>query len=251
MLLVRFALLMLAVVVAAVVAVLADVWWLSVLAVIVLLVMTAASVAIVLRYTGMPGWLGPSEQAQLEDERLVDQETGLPTRRRWNEAQAREYAEEVARRGLVAVPEGWRGPHGAHRVLLVATAPVSSQQLRAALPDGTSRDDLAVLVVTPTLADTEARFRLGDPTEAVAHAEHVARQTVEMLRDAGVDVSGHIGAADPAVALSDGLRTYDAERVVAVRRHDDARRYLEDVPLQPAADAFGVPLTEVAAEATG
>jgi hypothetical protein len=249
-LLIRFALLMLTVVAVAVVAVLADVWWLGVLAVLVLVALTIASVFLVLHYTGAPEWLGPGEEAQLESARLVEPETGLPTRRRWNERSAREYAEEVARRGLVAVPEGWRGPEAAHRILLVATAPVSADQLRRALPDQASRDELAVLVVVPTLALTERQFRVGDPVEAVEHAEAVARETVGALRQAGLHVAGHIGAADPAVALSDGLRTYAAERIVVVRNHRGPRRYLEDVALEQAAEIFRVPLTELEAAPT-
>jgi hypothetical protein len=133
-------------------------------------------------------------------------------------------------------------------VLLVATAPVTTEQLRRALPDSVTRDELAVLVVVPTLPETAARFRLGDAAEAVGHAESVARQTVASLRAAGIHVSGHIGPADPAVALSDGLRTYDAERVIVARHRGDGARYLEDVPLQGAADAFGVPMQEIAAD---
>jgi hypothetical protein len=251
MLLIRFALLMLTVVAAAVVAVLADVWWLHVLAVLLLIALTAAAVVLTLHYVGAPDWLGPEEEEELQDAGLVEPETGLPTRRRWNRRTAARYAEQVARGGLVAVPEGWRGPEGAHPILLVTTAPVTPEQLREALPDAISRDEVAVLVVVPTLAETERRFRVGDATEAVEHAETVARQTVGALRRAGIQVSGHIGAADPAVALSDGLRTYDAERVVVMRSHPGARRYLEDVPLEQAAEAFHVPLTEVAAGSAG
>jgi hypothetical protein len=246
MLLLRFTAMMLTVVAAAVVAVLADVWWLKLLAVLLLIALTASAVLLTLHYVGSPDWLGPQEGAELEAAGLVEPETGLPKRRRWNERTAGQYADEVARRGLVAVPEGWRGPEGAHQILLVTTAPVGPEQLRRALPDSISRDELAVLVVVPTLAETEQRFRRGDATEAVEHAESVARLTVDALRQAGIQVSGHIGAADPAVALSDGLRTYDAERVVVMRSHPGERRYLEDVPLDQAAEAFRVPLTEFA-----
>ena len=141
------------------------------------------------------------------------------------------------------MPEGWRGPDGAHRVLLVTTTVVSPEELRRALSDSIDSDELAVLVVVPTLAQTETQFRVGDASEAVEHAERVAQETVASLRAAGIHVAGHIGPADPAVALSDGLRTYDAERVVVVRSSDG--RYLEDVPLQEAAETFGVPMQEL------
>lgn len=244
MLLIRFAVLVLAVVAVAVVAAVANVWWLGVLAVIVLVALTIAAVLLVLHYTGMPEWLGPGDEAQLESAGLVEAETGLPKRTRFSGRRARSYAAEVSRRGLVAVPDGWRGPDGAHRVLLVATAPVSAEALRRALPQTVTRDSLAVLVVVPTLAESEHEFRLGDPTEAVTHAESVVADIVAALRSAGVDVCGHIGPADPAVALADGLRTYDAQRVVVARDHAGPRRYLEDVPLDEAAEAFHVPVTE-------
>jgi membrane protein implicated in regulation of membrane protease activity len=98
MLLIRFTGLILAVVAIIVVVALADVWWLAVLAAVVLVLMTVALVLLVFHYTGAPGWLGPTEEAQLQDEQLVEFDTGLPTRRRWNERQAGEYAQEVARR---------------------------------------------------------------------------------------------------------------------------------------------------------
>ena len=92
----------------------------------------------------------------------------------------------------------------------------------------------------PTLARTEAQLRAGDATEAVPHAERIAEETVASLHAAGVRASGHIGPADPAVALSDGLRTYDAERVVVVRGRGG--RHLEDVDVREAAETFGVPV---------
>jgi hypothetical protein len=245
MLLIRFLVLILVVVAVAVVAAIVNTWWIAVIAIVVLVAMTVATVLLVLHYTGAPDWLGPDENAQLESGGLVADETGLPTRRRWNDRQARAYAADVARRGLVAVPDGWRGPDGAHRVLLVTTEPVSARQLGVALPDDVGPGDLAVLVVVPTLAATAREFHLADPTEAVEHAEQIARDTVTALRASGVQTSGHIGPADPAVAVSDGLRTYDAEQVIVARHRQAPMRYLEDVPLEDAAGAFDVPLREL------
>jgi hypothetical protein len=250
-LLIRFALLVLAVVAAAVVAFVADAAWLLALALVLLVALTAGTVLLVVHYTGSPEWLGGEDQAELDRAGLVESESGLPKRRRYSERRAEEYAAEVSRRGLVAVPDGWRGPDGAHRVLLIATAPVAPDVLLRGLPDPVPADQLAVLVVVPTLAQDERHFRLADASEAVAHAEGIARDTVTALRSGGIHVAGHIGPADPAVALADGLRTYAAERVIALRAHSGARRYLEDEPLEQAARTFGVPLTELAPEPAG
>jgi hypothetical protein len=184
-------------------------WWMLALAAAVLVVATVALFTHVMHYASASEWLGPGEEAQLQEAGLVESDTGLPKRRRWHAGRAREYAAEVSRRGLVAVPERWRGPDGTHRVLVLAMAPVTADELRRALPD-LQPQELAVLVVVPTLARTEAQLRAGDATEAVPHAERIAEETVASLRAGGVHASGHIGPADPAVALSDGLRTYDA-----------------------------------------
>jgi hypothetical protein len=244
MLILRFLVLVLAVVAVAVVAAVTNVWWLGVIAVVVLVVLTAACVLLLVHYLGAPEWLGGSEEAQLETAGLVERESGLPIRRRWNERQARAYAEEVARRGLVAVPDGWQGPEGTHRVLLIATSPISPALLREHLPTTVTKAGLAVLVVVPTLAATAEAFHRGDPAEAVEHAEDVARRQLDLLRQADIACSGHIGPADPAVAVSDGLRTYAAEHVV-VARHRGAGRYLEDVDVTQAAEIFDAPLTEI------
>jgi hypothetical protein len=243
MLLIRFLLLVATVVAAIVLVAVGGEWWLVVLAAAVLLAATAALFRHLMHYTSATGWLGPSEEAQLQAAGLVESDTGLPKRQRWRPRRARDSAADVSSRGLVTVPDGWRGPDGAHRVLLVATTPVSAEELRRALPDSVEPEALAILAVVPTLARTEAALRVGDASEAVPHAERIARETVASLRAAGLSVTGHIGPADPAVALSDGLRTYDAERVVVVR--GQSGRHLEDVELGEAAKTFGVPAVQV------
>jgi hypothetical protein len=239
MLIFRFLLLVAAVVAAIILVAVAGEWWMLALAAVVLVAATVALFTHVMHYASAAEWLGPGEEAQLQEAELVESDTGLPKRRRWHARRAREYAQEVSRRGLVAVPDGWRGPDGAHRVLLLAMAPVSADELRRALPD-LQPQELAVLVVVPTLARTEAQLRAGDATEPVGRAERIAEQTVASLRAAGVHASGHVGPADPAVAVSDGLRTYDAERVVVVRGREG--RHLEDVDVREAAETFGVPV---------
>lgn len=251
MLLVRFLVTLLLMVAFAVLAVVADAWWLVVIALVALIAGTTSIVLTLLRYTGGTEWLGPDEEAELATEHLVQPETGLPVRRRWNDHQDREYAEEVARRGVVAVPDGWRGPDGAHRILLVATEPVAADQLRASLPDALADDELAVLVVAPALASSARSYAVGGATEAVHHAEEVAQTTVTTLRAAGIHTAGHIGPTDPAVAVSDGLRTYAAEQVVVARHRQKPMRHLEDVPLDAAAEAFGVPLRELTLDRGG
>jgi len=181
MLLLRLMALTFIVIAAALVAFALDAAWAVVLAVLILFAALVELFLVMAHYTSASDQEPPSDQIILEEQDLVERETGLPTRRRWNEPQAREYADEVARRGLVAVPDGWRGPEGAHRVLLVTTGTLAPQRLRQALPDVPAADDLAVLVVVPTLARNASELRRGDASEPVAHAETIARETVAAL----------------------------------------------------------------------
>lgn len=244
MLLVRFVTALLLAVAVVVAAAVINIGWLIVIALAVLIATTIAVVLMVLRYTSTSEWLGPDQEAELATAHLVHPETGLPVHHRWNARQTREQADDVARHGVVDVPDDWRGPDGAFRVLLVATDPVSADQLCHALP-GVPCEDLAVLVIAPTLTINSRAVALSRPEEAIDHAEETTRTTVTALREAGIHASGHIGPTDPAVALSDGLRTYDAEQVVIARHREQPMRHLEDVPLKRAAEAFGVPLREI------
>ena len=86
----RFIGLILVVVAAVVIAALVNVWWFTVVTAIVLIVATVTAVLLVLHNVSAPGWLGAAEEAELQDAGLVENETGLPKRRRRNERTARE-----------------------------------------------------------------------------------------------------------------------------------------------------------------
>ena len=106
--------------------------------------------------------------------------------------------------------------------------------------DGREADEVGALVVAPALADAAIRLRMGDASEAVPHADAIVRATVDALRSMGIRARGHIGAADPAVAVSDGLRTYDADRVIVNAVHvgagDEAGRLAKPWKGAPAAN---------------
>lgn len=244
MLLVRFTLLVLATVAAIVGVGLLNTWWAVALATVVTLALLTMAAAEVLRYLSASDNRSPADEELLEAGGFVEGDTGLPSRRRWSESTARTYAEDVAELGTAPVPADWRGPDARRRVLLVTTDTID----RSVIDEVVRADDPAdvgVLAIVPTLADRPLRLRVGDASEAAPHAETVLRDTLDALRAAGIRATGHIGAADPAVAVSDGLRTYAADLVVVARHRAAPTRHLEDVPVEGAAAAFGVPLHEV------
>jgi hypothetical protein len=131
------------------------------------------------------------------------------------------------------------------KLLVLATDPVSADDVRSALPD----DDLEraeVLVVSPAVNESPVAFWVSDSDEAIAEAESSAELTAAALRESGAQARGTTGESEPLVALEDALATYPADRVLVFVRDEDGARYREDDVLGEAQRRFGVPVTEVA-----
>ena len=129
------------------------------------------------------------------------------------------------------------------KLLVLATDPVSADDVRSALPDA----DLAraeVLVVSPAVNESAVAFWVSDADEAIA--ESTAEQTDASLRARGAQARATTGESDPLVAREDALATYRADRVLVFAREDEGARYREDDVLGEARRRFGVPVTEVA-----
>jgi glycine/D-amino acid oxidase-like deaminating enzyme len=131
------------------------------------------------------------------------------------------------------------------KLLVLATDPVSADDVRSALPDE-DLDGAEVLVVSPAVNESPVAFWVSDADEAIADAESAAEQTAAALRDSGAQVRATAGESEPLLALQDALATYQADRVIVFVREDDRARYREDDVLGEAQRSFGVPVTEVA-----
>jgi glycine/D-amino acid oxidase-like deaminating enzyme len=131
------------------------------------------------------------------------------------------------------------------KLLVLATDPVSADDVRGALPDADlSRAE--VLVVSPAVNESPIAFWVSDADEAIADAESTAEQTAASLRERGAQARATTGESDPLVALEDALATYRADRVLVFAREDEGARYREEDVLGEARRRFGVPVTEVA-----
>ena len=131
------------------------------------------------------------------------------------------------------------------KLLVLATDPVSADDVRSALPD----DDLEaseVLVVSPAVNESPVAFWVSDADEAIAEAESAAEETAAALREQGTRARATTGESEPLVALQDALATYPADRVVVFVRGEDRARYREDDVLGEAQRRFGVPVTQIA-----
>jgi hypothetical protein len=132
------------------------------------------------------------------------------------------------------------------KILALVSEPVSSEALSAAL--GGSADDAEVMVVAPAL-DSRTRFWTSDNDDAIARAEEVQQETVERLRDDGVDAVGDTGEVDPLLALQDALATFPADEIVIFTRPEADQNWAEADLLEQAQGRFSVPVRHMEVEA--
>jgi hypothetical protein len=127
------------------------------------------------------------------------------------------------------------------KILVLASEPVSAQQLRDALPGDVDPEHGEVMIVAPALQQSGIRFWLSDADEAIARAEKVREQTEQQLGDAGVSTRSETGESDPLAAIEDALNTFEADRIVVFGSSGSEERYKEIDP-EAVRERFGVPV---------
>jgi hypothetical protein len=128
------------------------------------------------------------------------------------------------------------------RLLVLTTEPVTANQLRRALPEGTDPKDAEVSVIAPALQKDALHFWMSDADDAIANAERVRRETVQRLDEQGVAASGDTGESDPEQAIQDALQSFPADRIVLFTHPESERRYKEDVSPAELEERFGIPV---------
>jgi hypothetical protein len=133
------------------------------------------------------------------------------------------------------------------RVLVLASEPVSADQLREVL-DGDadpSLEDTEVRIVAPALHASGLQFWLGDADEAIAKADAVWRASVAELGAAGVDAQGDTGESEPMLAIADALANFNADRILVFSHPESEERYREDIDEAELEERFGRPVERV------
>jgi hypothetical protein len=128
------------------------------------------------------------------------------------------------------------------KVLVLASEPITAQQLREALSSDVDPSDAEVMVVAPALQESGLKFWLSDADDAIARADAVRRESIERLGDAGVSATGDTGESDPEEAIEDALKTFDADRIVLFTHQGEDQRYREDLDDRELAERFGRPV---------
>ena len=133
------------------------------------------------------------------------------------------------------------------KLLVLATEPVSADDVRRALPGDEGVEGAEVLVVAPAVNESPVAFWVSDSDKAIADAESVAERTAAQLRERGASARATTGESEPLLALQDALATYPADRILIIARDDEERaRYREENVAEETQKRFGVPVTELA-----
>jgi hypothetical protein len=146
------------------------------------------------------------------------------------------------------------------KVLVLASEPISADQLRSALDSGSARDDGAhaepdledveIRIVAPALHTSALQFWISDADEAISKADAVWRSSVAKLGSAGVDAQGDTGEGDPMRAIEDALANFDAERIIVFTHLESEHRYREDIDESELEERFGRPVEHVSTSTT-
>ncbi|HWF51398.1 MAG TPA: hypothetical protein VG294_12235 [Solirubrobacteraceae bacterium] len=136
------------------------------------------------------------------------------------------------------------------KVLVLASEPISADQLRAALagdgPAAPDLEDVEIRIVAPALHGSAFQFWISDADEAISKADAVWRTSVAKLGAAGVDAQGDTGEGDPLRAVEDALANFDADRIVVFTHPESEQRYREDIDDAELEERFGRPVEHVA-----
>jgi len=130
------------------------------------------------------------------------------------------------------------------RILVIANETVGGGTLREVIAQKAEGYDEEVLVVCPAL-NSPLRHWVSDEDGARAQAQERLDESVGRLREAGVNVRGEIGDADPLQAIEDALRTFGADEVIVSTHPVGRSHWLERNVVGAARERFAVPITHV------
>jgi GABA permease len=131
-----------------------------------------------------------------------------------------------------------------HHILVVANETVEGTALVDAVRDTAILRDADVLVVAPAL-NTRLRHWMSDSDAARNAAERRLAGCLARLREAGVNVAGHVGDADPMRAIEDAMRTFPADEIVIGTHPEERSNWLARDLVARACARHDVPVLHV------
>jgi GABA permease len=131
-----------------------------------------------------------------------------------------------------------------HRILVIANQTCPCPDLAdevASRAYGTTAD---ALVVAPAL-NSLWRHWASDVDAAMARAQERVDRALAQLRNRGVNARGHVGDANPMLAIADALTDYPATEIVIASHPPGQSNWLERGLIERAKARFDVPIVHV------
>jgi hypothetical protein len=133
------------------------------------------------------------------------------------------------------------------RLLVVATAPLSGEDLRDRVRAHAGSEDAEVRVVAPAAEISRLDWLTNDEQEARAEAgERAASAGLAVAPDAA-SVDAEVGDTDPVQAIEDALREFPADELVLVTHPDEDAGWLEEGTAEEALARFDLAITRLVA----
>jgi hypothetical protein len=154
----------------------------------------------------------------------------------------------ILRGGTAERPVRWtparRGAEDERRILVIANETVGGRTLREVIREKSEGRREQVLVVVPAL-NSPIRHWVSDEDAARSAASERLRQSLERLRELGIDARGEVGDGEPLQAIEDYLHTFGADEIVISTHPEGRSNWLERGIVARARERFGVPITHV------
>jgi hypothetical protein len=133
------------------------------------------------------------------------------------------------------------------RVIVIANETIKGQILHDSI---VAKGDVEVLVVAPAL-NSRLRHWTSDEDGARVRATARLNDCVAALGEAGVNVRGWIGDADPMRAIADALVLFPADELIIATHPEQRSNWLAHDLVRRARNHFGMPVAHIVVEHAG
>ena len=135
--------------------------------------------------------------------------------------------------------------HPSRRILVVANETIEGRVLHDTLLSQPAETEL--LVVAPAL-NSRLRHWTSDEDRARAAAAERLRSCLRSLEAAGMRADGHVGDADPMLAIDDALALFEADEILIATHPEHRSNWLAHDLVARACARFGLPVAHVVVE---
>ena len=129
-------------------------------------------------------------------------------------------------------------------VIVIANETVGGQMLQETIHEKAKGVREEVLVVAPALP-SPVRQWASDIDNARAEAQRRLDESLERLREGGINARGEVGDSEPLQAIEDALRTFGADEIILSTHPEGRSHWLERGIVSGARERFAVPITHV------